>query len=74
MAAARSTQDHPWVHEAKIIVAFDLMWQRRDDEAKRWLEKVPHSAGKKHERAQIIILQLDDPQSTLWKFLRRSTP
>jgi len=74
LAAAKSNQDHPSVHEARIILAFDLMWERRDGEARRWLDRVPESAGKKYERAQNIVMQLDDPESNLWKFLQRNEP
>jgi len=69
---ASSNADHPWVHEAKIILAFDLMWEQRDEQAKRLLRRVPSSAGEKYERAQHIIAQLDDPKSTLWRFLQRT--
>jgi len=66
---AHSKLNNQYSYEAKLLLALDLLYEGKIEEAKELISGIPSSSEAYYSRAQAYLQAIDDPKSKLWQIL-----
>lgn len=66
---AHSKLNNQYSYEAKLLLALDLLYEGKIEEAKELISGIPSSSEAYYSRAQAYLQAIDDPKSKLWLIL-----
>lgn len=71
---AYQDQHNPYAHEARLLLALDLIEKDRFLEVKKLLLEIPERDSEYRKQADSYLEALDNPDSPLWKFIQKPHP